>query len=123
MNIEANNKLEVLNYLILVEEIAKGFFNEETMAYQPHIGKLNAMRLYYNNCVVEGECTEKYGTEINDVDTLSEIIENTNFVKVFNNALIDSLEDECSHEFSFETAYWDAFNIVEYKKSSIGTIC
>lgn len=123
MEIKVNNHLEVLDYLVLVEAIAKGYFDEETGMYQPHIGKLDAMRLYYNNCITECECTEKYGTEINDVDTFIEMTKNTDFIKEFNKAVMEiDIDNDYSTNFSFSDAFWDAKEIVCYKQSSFGTV-
>ena len=38
----------VVDYVSLVNGIVGEFFDSETGDYQPHIGRLNVMRLFYN---------------------------------------------------------------------------
>jgi len=106
---EYDQKLDVITYLGMVEEIADGFFvNGE---YQPHIGKMNAMRLFYNKCVVHD------GNDIDDFDGLIAVLNETSLTSYFKEA-VHTYEDH----FCFSEAYADAMDIVSFKKGSIGSL-
>ena len=53
-------ELNVIDYVSMVNAIVSEYFDEDG-TYTPHIGKMNAMRLFYNNCVTDS----KYDIEHN----------------------------------------------------------
>lgn len=116
--LEVNTKLTLFDYLAMVEEIVREFFNSENGVYQPQIGNLNAMRLFYNHCVTKSQFDEKYGHDVTDADVMAEIVADNEFIKVFNQSL------ECNDilGYDFANAYKDAMEIVNVKKTSIGRI-
>ena len=116
---KVNTELALFDYLVLVQEIAYEFINEETGAYQPHIGKLNAMRLFYNYCVVESKFDEKYAHNVTDADSMIEIVADEDFINAFNSAI---KHDGKTIKYDFANAYKDALEIVDIKKTSFGTI-
>lgn len=114
--IVVNTKLEMFQYLQIVNDIALEFFNIDGN-YQPHIGVLNAMRIFYDYCVKESKYDEKYGHDMFDVTDMEEIIKDDDFIFAFNEALkVDSVG------FDFGNAYAQALDIVEYKKTSFENI-
>lgn len=114
--IVVDTKLEMFQYLQIVNDIALEFFNIDGI-YQPHIGILNAMRIFYDSCVKESKYNEKYGHDIFDVTDMEEIVKDHDFMVAFNEALkVDSIG------FDFGNAYAQALDIVEHKKTSFGNI-
>ena len=112
------NKLSLFEYAAMVEEIAEEFFDDENK-YCPHIGELNAMRLFYNVCVKESKFDEKYGHNVMNADDMVEIVADQEFVDAFNSNI--------DHDFrsgiircDFASAYRNARDIVNTRKSSIG---
>ena len=113
---KVNTKLALFDYLAMVNEIVYEFFNDDDGTYQPQIGKLNAMRLFYNHCVLSSNFDEKYGHNVTDAGSMEEIVADDGFINEFNYAI------RCDNEFSynFANAYRDALDIVNTKKTSIG---
>lgn len=111
-----NTELELFEYLQIVNDIALEFFNVDGN-YQPHIGTLNAMRIFYNSCVKESKYDEQYGHDIFDSTELEKIIKDKEFISAFNNAIKKE-----SVGFDFANAYSQAIDIVESKKASFDGI-
>ncbi|MCD7891640.1 MAG: hypothetical protein LUG26_07845 [Ruminococcus sp.] len=82
-----NTKLSLFDYLAMVENIASEFIDEKSGVYQPHIGQLNAMRLFYNFCVTESKFDDKYEHNIVDAEDMEEIVADEEFIEAFNNAI------------------------------------
>lgn len=114
-NFKINTRLALFDYLTMVNEIALEFFNEDGV-YQPHIGKINAMRLFYNNCVEKSPYDEKYGHNIVDAIDMVDIVADVDFIYEYNEAIT---ADNCIM-LDFGNAYKDAMDIINAKKSSFG---
>ncbi|MCD7810268.1 MAG: hypothetical protein LUG91_00185 [Ruminococcus sp.] len=115
-----NTKLSLFDYLAMVENIASEFIDEKSGVYQPHIGQLNAMRLFYNFCVTESKFDDKYEHNIIDAEDMEEIVADEEFIEAFNNAIRpDVYLDIC---YDFACAYADAMEIVNVKKTSLGNV-
>lgn len=113
--IEVNTKLELFDYLSMVNEIALEFFSADGI-YQPHIGTINAMRLFYNKCVTKSKFDEKYGHDIVDAADMIEIVADSNFIQKYNAAIIGGIYIDLD----FGGAYDNAMKIVDFRKSSFG---
>lgn len=112
---KVETKLSLIKYVAMVNEIVLEFFNED-LVYQPHIGMLNAMRLFYNQCVIESKYDDKIGHDVFDATDMVEIVADEQFITHFNKALnVGSTVD-----LDFGNAYKDAMRIVEFRKSSFG---
>ena len=112
---EINTKLSLCDYLAMVNEIVLEFFNEDGV-YQPHIGKINAMRLFYNDCVKKSPYDEKYDHDIVDIMDMIDIVADEGFIRAYNEALAADIYTSLD----FGNAYRDAMEIVDVKKSSFG---
>lgn len=112
---EINANLELFDYLAMVNEIALEFFSEEG-TYQPHIGKVNAMRLFYNQCVTQSKFDEKYSHDIVDAMDMVEIVADADFISAYN----ESIAAGAYTSLDFGNAYKDAMEIVDVRKSSFG---
>lgn len=116
-NFEINTNLALFDYLAMVNEIALEFFDEDGV-YQPHIGKINAMRLFYNNCVKNSPYDEKYGHDIVDAMDMVDIVADKDFIYAYNEAI--TIGDY--NKLDFGNAYKDAIRMVDVKKSSFGNV-
>ena len=109
-----NEKLSFWDYSAVVEAIADGFFDKESN-YIPHIGKINAMRIFYNYCV-EDDINE-IAHDVKDITKMLEIIETEAFIEAFNKALICR-----GNDFNFANAFIDSLRIVDTKRQSWGRV-
>lgn len=120
-----NTTLSITGFLMLVDDLVDGFFTasimgDGTVAYTPHIGKLNAMRLFYNLCITNDD----YQIDHNVADplVLEEVFKDKDFLKAFNDGL-DGLYLNDDGTFSdrgldFSVAYDCAMKIVKYRTES-----
>lgn len=111
-----NTELNMIDYIVLVNEMVLEHFNDEG-EYQPHIGMLNVMRLFYNSCVVESKFDNPH--DITDAMDMEIIVEDDDFLNAFNDALVGNVPGV---RFDFANAYKDAMDIVETRKQSVGHI-
>jgi len=111
-----NTKLNLYDYIAVVEEIAFGFFSESD-EYRPHYGRLNAMRVFYNLCVKESSHDETVPHDFVDLSMLETIVDDDEFIVEYRKAIVF---DE--YDLSFGSAYADAIRIVHEKNRSNGTI-
>ena len=110
---KVNTSLGMVEYLTMVNEIDLDYFDEDGN-YQPQIGILNTMRLFYNECVIESKFELPH--DITDAMDMEIMVTDDEFVSEFNNAIIGDIP---GIRFDFANAYKDAMDIVETKKSSI----
>lgn len=109
-----NTSMLVVDYAIMVESLASEFFNLETGDYQPHLGNLNAMRVFYNTFYRD----EEKDDAIIDALDMNPIVSDIDFITAFNDAITS-----CSGiQLDFANAYRDALDIVESRKTSVGRI-
>lgn len=113
--LKVNTKLELFDYLAMVNEIALEFFSDDGV-YQPHIGEINAMRLFYNQCVTKSKFDEKYSHDIVDAMDMVDIVNDTGFIGAYNEAITSNTYTSLD----FGNAYRNAMEIVNVKKSSFG---
>ena len=122
---DVNTTLSITGFLMLVDDLVDGFFTEDIMGsgaatYSPHIGRLNAMRLFYNLCIANDD----YQIEHNVADplVLENVFKDKEFLIAFNNAVysFDSIDDDSFRErgLDFAEAYECAMQIVNYRKAS-----
>lgn len=109
--IKIRDHISATEFVFLVDAIASQFFST-THEYQPHIGRMNAMRLFYA-VAVEGELfgVSKDADNINDMTPL---FENDVFIRAFNTEIVAN-----SHEdFTYGNAYYHAMEIVDDERRS-----
>lgn len=111
-----NKELELMQYMMVVEEISNNFFDNEANEYLPYIGELNAMRVFFNNCVVIEN--EEYVYPMETHDDMVEIVKDGYFLEAYNAAI----KDNGFRKLDFANAYKDAKDIVEYRKGSIQSL-
>lgn len=116
MSMEVDNNLDVVRYVLVVENIVDNYFDKGN--YRPHIGELNAMRLFWNECVKKSPW-DNLGHDIVNIFELADVLREQEFIDAFTEALKHSNH---GYEYTFGNAYWTAMDIVDNKKSSVGSI-
>lgn len=114
MTIDTN--LSVFDYLRIVNELSSDFYNEDG-EYQPHIGLINAMCVFYNNCVKSSKFENEFDHDIVDPTEISEVFEDEEFIQMFNASITITMV-----RFDFANAFRDAMDIVNTRKSSVNQI-
>lgn len=106
-----------LQWGIIVESIAEGYFYEHE--YTPHFGILNAMRIFFNECVeeVNGEKPEKS----DNLDDIDRFVTDPEFIAEFNKGIYPDT-NEFVIDMTFENAYQTAMAIVEQRTTSWGEL-
>ena len=98
----------MFEFIQLVEDIAEGYFDGGV--YQPHIGELNAMRIWYNSNHPDDE-------DVVDATEFAEIIKDEKVVSDYFAAI-----SERSDKLDFVQAYDMAMDMVVTKKGSAITL-
>ena len=106
----------VVDYVSLVNGIVGELFDSETGDYQPHIGRLNVMRLFYNECVVESKFDLPHDFE--DALMMDVFVEDEEFINEFNTAI----KGDGKMRLDFANAYAEAMEIVNTKKDSFNSM-
>ena len=106
-----DTKLSMIDFLQVVNDIALEFFGIDG-TYQPQIGFLNTMRVFYNVCVEESKFEKK---DIIDALDMESIVADEDFIKAFNAAIKPTQE----RKLDFSNAYMQAMDIVSTKKTSL----
>lgn len=107
------DNLDIVAYGAAVQEIAQKFFDGDGN-YAPHIGKANAMLVFYNYFVTESKFND---IPVEEFDT-DQFFADEEFLEEYNKALVNNQRIR----FNFGNAYADALEIVNTRKSSIYTI-
>lgn len=108
-----NDNLDIVAYGAAVREIADKFFDGDGN-YTPHIGKANAMVVFYNYFVTKSKFSELKPEEF----TTDLFFTDEEFLSEYNKAV----KDCAKVRFNFGNAYQDAIDIVNTRKSSIGRV-
>lgn len=108
--------LGVIEYLETVNELASGYYDEDG-AYQPHIGLVRAMCVFYNRCVKESQFDDLYDHDVIDPTEIGAILSDQEFILEFNRHI--QIESVC---LNFANAFRDAMDIVNTKKGSMDRI-
>lgn len=128
-----NKTLKLTEYIALVEMISEGYF-DTAGEFQPQWGELNAIRLFYNFCIdskdnpvnsligdemqsllANKKVIDKYYNEVSNTTSLLKIDDSRNATDTITLPKINT------PYLSFGNAYLKAMEVVETRKSSIGT--
>ena len=74
-----DTKLDVATYLFLVDNIALEYFAENG-TYQPHIGYLNTIRLFYNTCVKQSQYDNSIPHDFVDMSAVNVLANDDEFM-------------------------------------------
>lgn len=108
-----DTKLSIVDFVSIVNGIALEYFDIDG-SYTPHIGLLNAMRLFYNECVKDSKFEGDIPHDIQDAIEMEAIVADEQFISCFNTSLKAD-----GYALDFATAYNEAMKIVEQKKTSV----
>lgn len=117
MNLVVDTKLGVLAYVSMVDDIVTEYFSADG-EYQPHIGFLNTIRLFYNACVKQSKFDDLIPHNFIDVMLIDKLAEDHEFMDAYRIAV----EGGCYGQMNFSNAFADAMDIVEHRKSSLTSI-
>ena len=112
-----NNELSLDSYVAVVNEIANSFFNETSGEYEPHIGELYAMCVYFNNCV-ETDGTDKIQNPITALSQSEELLKNVEFVENYRDAIAAGW-GSVTPKLDFGHAFDNAMEIVAHNKDGM----
>lgn len=110
-----NNKLNLVEYFQIIDEIVHEYFDMDTYEYVPQFGELFAICSYYNHCVELEESDDFKIHPIEDIMDMKELLENEDFMSHYNTEI--NCLDSLNATFTFGHAYDKAMEIVDYKKN------
>lgn len=111
-------ELGITAFLNMVNKLVDGYFQKSADGevqferYTPHIGLLNAMRLFYNDCVEGGAYDVPH--QVQDPLLMESFINDEDFVRLFNEAV----EGDGYARLDFSNALKSAKQIVDYRNTS-----
>lgn len=108
-----DTNLSIVGFVSAVNDIALEYFDTNG-EYTPHIGLLNAMRVFYNECVKESKFDADIPHNVVDALEMESIVADKQFIHCFNESLKTN-----EYSLTFATAYGEAMKIVEQKKTSV----
>ena len=113
MKVETN--LSLVDFVAVTEALADGYFDDDG-AYAPHMGLINAMRVFYNVCVTESKFDNTIPHDFVDIMRVDDLAKDDEFYAAFKDACLLGAYDE---RFTFATAYEKANDIVEKRCKSV----
>lgn len=135
--IKYNENLGIDEYIFATDKIAQVYFDGDNQ-YQPHIGLLETMWLFYSLCVTE----TKYDKDINvkldemekarkeqnpddkkqmfDLTIYQDLFSDDEFVKEFNNVVTSYKKP--NYGLTFGSAFRSAMEIVKTKRNSVNSL-
>lgn len=116
-NMIVKTNLSVIEYIMLVDAIANGYFGDAG-EYQPHIGMINCMRVFYNLCVEDSKFENEIPHDFTDLLMVDKLAADNDFLEAFNHA-ITYPSDGVARKLDFFSAYMDANEIVQTRKNPI----
>lgn len=111
MSIKTKDIFSIYDYVAIVNSIAQEYF-DEFGNYTPQFGLLNAMRVFYNDCVIESKFNVPH--DISKAEDMQIFINDEEFIESFN----ESIASYGVVKLDFSNAYKDAMDIVNYKKNT-----
>lgn len=111
MSIKVKEYFDIIDYVAIVNVIAQEYFDEYGN-YTPQIGLLNAIRVFYNDCVIESKFDVPHN--ITEAEDMQSFVNDAEFIEAFN----ASIADDGVVKLNFANAYKDAMDIVNYKKNT-----
>lgn len=106
--------LDIAGYIVTTQDIASAYFDEK-YNYQPYIGDLNAMRIFYAVCVKDSPYEDVLLHEEDDLSKFEDLFADESFIGAFNNAIT---QDSSVRALTFTNAYQNAMEMVEAKKGT-----
>ena len=111
-----NNKLNLVEYVQIVNEIAKEFFDEDGYEFTPQVGEIYAVCAFFNHCVELEETDKIKKHPIIDMADMQELFDDEDFMKHFNDEINHS-DNVVNASLTFGHAYNHVLDIVDFKKN------
>ena len=116
ITMKIDTKFGVVKYVEAVNAIVEGYFDANGK-YQPHMGLLNAMCVFYNMCVKESKYDDEIPHNMFDSFDLEALVSDQEFEEAFQNSM-----EIKAIRLDFANAFRDAIDIVNEKKGSTARI-
>lgn len=110
---KVDTKMNIAQYIVRVDDIASAYFDDKS-AYQPSIGDLNAMRVFYMDCVKDSPYEGVVSHEEDDLSVFEELFADEDFIDAFNTAICNTT----GKTLDFANVYNNAMQMVEIKCGS-----
>ena len=136
--IKYNENLGINEYIFATDKIAQVYFDGDNQ-YQPHIGLLETMWLFYSLCVTETKYDKKIKTKLDelekarkeqnsddnnkqmfDLTIYQDLFSDDEFVKEFNNVVTSYKKP--NYGLTFGSAFRSAMEIVKTKRNSVNSL-
>ena len=113
--IKVKTQLNIYEYVQIVEDLVREFYDENGN-YVPHYGELNALRLFYNYCVVDD--IDGIPHTISEATQLEPLIANKDFMAAYRN----NIHQVWYAPLTFSDALSKAREIVQVKNNSFTAV-
>lgn len=135
--IKYNENLGINEYIFATDKIAQVYFDSDNQ-YQPHIGLLETMWLFYSLCVTETKYDKDINTKLDemekarkekntddnkqmfDLTIYQDLFSDDEFVKEFNNVVTSYKKP--NYGLTFGSAFRSAMEIVKTKRNSVNSL-
>lgn len=132
--IKYNENLGINEYIFATDKIAQVYFDADNQ-YQPHVGLLETMWLFYSLCVTETKYDKNIKAKLDEIETkkkeenekvqfdlsiYEELFSDEEFVKEFNNVVTSYKKP--NYSLTFGSAFRSAMEIVKTKRNSVNSL-
>lgn len=136
--IKYNENLGINEYIFATDKIAQVYFDGDNQ-YQPHIGLLETMWLFYSLCVTETKYDKKIKTKLDelekarkeqnsddnnkqmfDLTIYQDLFSDDEFIREFNNVVTSYKKP--NYGLTFGSAFRSAMEIVKTKRNSVNSL-
>jgi hypothetical protein len=135
--IKYNENLGINEYIFATDKIAQVYFDSDNQ-YQPHIGLLETMWLFYSLCVTETKYDKDINTKLDemekarkeqntdnskqmfDLTIYQDLFSDDEFIKEFNNVVTSYKKP--NYGLTFGSAFRSAMEIVKTKRNSVNSL-
>lgn len=135
--IKYNEKLGINEYIFATDKIAQVYFDGDNQ-YQPHIGLLETMWLFYSLCVTETKYDKDINVKLDEMDKArkeqksddnkqifdltiyQDLFSDGEFVEEFNNVVTSYKKP--NYGLTFGSAFRSAMEIVKTKRNSVNSL-
>lgn len=136
--IKYNEKLGINEYIFATDKIAQVYFDGDNQ-YQPHIGLLETMWLFYSLCVTETKYDKDINVKLDEMDKArkeqnsddnnkqmfdltiyQDLFSDDEFIREFNNVVTSYKKP--NYGLTFGSAFRSAMEIVKTKRNSVNSL-
>ena len=104
-----NTNFNIAEYIQVVEDLIDGYFGLSG-EYEPYMGRIESMRIFYNHCVKE-TILDLPETIVDDIEAMDKLVSNKDFIDAYNDGINTSVT-EC---LDFGNAVHDAYESIQVR--------